>query len=247
LNKKESFLGIGINVVNKNEIIDILLEYARGNKLRTAFYLNAHCVNTAFLDPEYLTILNKSDLVYAGGIGVVWAARFLGIPLPERVNILDFFDDLLKQLVNKGITVYLLGGKTEIAKNTEGILKERGVKVLGSGGGFFSVIENEKIVKEINALKPNILMVGMGLPKQEKWIDMHRGELDVSLAWGVGAAFEWLSGQRNRAPKLMIEHGLEWLHRLYQQPRRLYKRYLVGNLTFIFRILKRRIAYGKNS
>jgi N-acetylglucosaminyldiphosphoundecaprenol N-acetyl-beta-D-mannosaminyltransferase len=119
---------------------------------------------------------------------------------------------------------------------TEKVLREKGLAIVGSRDGFFDEAE-EDAVREINKLKPNILMVGMGTPKQEKWIYNHLNELDVNLCWGVGAAFEWLSGYRKRAPRWMVECGFEWLYRLYQQPKRLWKRYLVGNLVFIYHVL----------
>lgn len=235
---KISFLGININAVTKKEIIDILLDFSRGGRTKTVFYVNAHCVNIAQLDPEYKYILNKADLVYAGGQGVVWAAGFLGTPLPERVNILDFFDIILKEFKDKKTTIYLLGGTTQVVKRTESILKNQGLKIIGARSGFFTQAEEKEIISEINSLKPDILMVGIGVPKQEKWIYAHSNELNTNLCWGVGAAFDWLSGYRRRAPKWMIKCGLEWLHRLCQEPKRMLKRYLIGNCLFVFRVTR---------
>jgi N-acetylglucosaminyldiphosphoundecaprenol N-acetyl-beta-D-mannosaminyltransferase len=158
--------------------------------------------------------------------------------LPERVNILDFLDILLMQIENKEITVYLLGGTKDIAQMTEDALKSKGIKIVGSKAGFFTDTDTPEIIKDINILCPNILMVGMGVPKQEKWIARNLASLDVNLCWAVGAAFEWISGYRKRAPVWMIRCGMEWLHRLYQQPKRLWKRYLIGNPLFLLRVLK---------
>lgn len=238
MNKKISLLGIKINSLTREEIITALLEFAKGDRLTTAFYLNAHCVNVACSDGEYRSILNKSDLVYAGGQGVVWASRFLDSPLPERVNILDFFDILVKGLRDKKITIYLLGGEPQVVKKTEEVLKKKGLEIVGSRDGFFDKTEETEVIRQINTLRPDILMVGMGIPKQEKWIYSHLNELDVNLCWAVGAAFEWICGYRRRAPVWMIKCGLEWLHRLYQQPKRLWKRYLVGNFIFVYHIVK---------
>ncbi|MFH1191357.1 MAG: WecB/TagA/CpsF family glycosyltransferase [Candidatus Omnitrophota bacterium] len=236
-----NFLGIEIGALAANDIAERILEYARTDKSKFITYLNAHCVNTALMDCAYKRILQKADLVYAGGQGVIWAARFLGAPLPERVNILDFFDGLVPELKERKITIYLLGGKEETVKKTEAVLKSKGLRIVGSRDGFFAKAEEQEIIWEINSLKPNILMVGMGVPKQEKWIANNIAALNVNLCWAVGAAFDWLSGQRKRAPNWMIESGLEWLHRLCQQPKRLWKRYLLGNLIFIHHILKYKI------
>lgn len=199
-------------------------------------YLNAHCVNVSFSDKEYRDILNKADLVYAGGKGVVWAAGFLGIPLPQRLNILDFFDTLAVLLRRNNIGLYLLGGSEEVAQKAAQELHRKGINVIGARNGFFTEQEEPAIINEINRLRPHILMVGMGVPKQEKWIYNHLKELDVNLCWAVGAAFDWLSGQRSRAPAWMVGCGLEWLHRFLQQPGRLWKRYLIGNPLFCGRV-----------
>lgn len=242
---KVPFLDIGLNPLAKNDIVNILLEFAKGGRARTAFYLNANCVNISFADFEYKKILQKADLVYAGGQGVVWASRFLGAPLPERVNILDFFDSLAKELEKRQITIYLLGNKLDTVKRAEDALKSKGLRIIGSRHGFFNKNEEAGIIKEINALQPNILIIGMGVPKQEKWIQAHIHELNINLCWAVGAAFDWLSGQRKRAPAWMTRCGLEWLHRLYQQPKELWKRYLIGNIIFLYHVLKWKIK-GKS-
>ena len=140
-----------------------------------------------------------------------------------------------------------MGGELHIVKKAEEALKKKGLRIVGSRDGFFSKAEEKEIIREINALKPDILMVGMGMPKQEKWIHGHLHELDVHLCWGVGAAFDWFSGQRKRAPLWMINCGFEWLHRLYQQPKRLWKRYVFGNAVFIYRIVKWKVIHGKDS
>lgn len=238
MNNKISFLGININVLTKEQIINILLNFSENKGIKTAFYLNAHCINVAYRDEDYRSILNRADLVYAGGQGVVWAARFLGTPLPERINILDFFDILVPELKDRKITIYLLGGREGTVKKTEEVLKGKGLRIVGKRSGFFAKSEEQEIIQEINALKPNILMVGMGVPKQEKWVYNHINMLNVNLCWSVGAAFDWLSGQRKRAPRWMSKFGLEWLHRLCQQPKRLWKRYLLGNLIFVYRVIK---------
>lgn len=240
-------LGIKVSAINKIEISNKILEFALTGKNKFITYLNAHCVNISFTDFKYREILQKADLVYAGGQGVVWASRFLGEPLPERVNILDFFDSLAEELRKRQVTVYLLGNKSGIVKKTEEALRGKGLKIVGSKCGFFNPDEEAGIIEEINALQPNILMVGMGIPRQEKWIQAHIHELNVNLYWAVGAVFDWLSGQRKRAPAWMIRCGLEWLHRLCQQPRQLWKRYLIGNIIFVYRVLSWRIIHGKNS
>lgn len=230
------FLGIRIGLLRKAQMISAITEFALTGKRKFITYLNAHCVNVSFSDEEYRDILNKADLVYAGGKGVVWAARFLGTPLPERTNILDFFDMFIMSSRQNNIRLYLLGGSEEVAQKAAQELRRKGINVIGAHNGFFTEQEEPAIINEINRLRPHILMVGMGVPKQEKWIYNHLNELEVNLCWAVGAAFDWLSGQRSRAPAWMVGCGLEWLHRFLQQPVRLWKRYLIGNPLFCARV-----------
>lgn len=245
MHKKIDFLGISVGSVTRRNIVDMLLYFAESNEKKLVFYLNAHCVNVAFSDKAYCFILNKADLVYAGGMGVVWASRFLGRGLFERVNILDFFDSFLREARLRKVTFYLLGNSKEIVAKTAEVFTGNGLNIVGYRDGFFTSEEEKDIIREINTLKPNILIVGTGVPKQEKWIYEHYQELRVNLFWGVGAAFYWLSGQRKRAPQWMILCGIEWLHRLCQQPERLWKRYLIGNLFFVFRVLNWKIFHGQ--
>lgn len=230
-------LGVNVNNVSLSQIVNVLIGFAKAPGPKTAFYLNAHCANVAYTDSEYREILNNSDLVYPGGQAIVWASRFLGPGLTERVNILDFFEPLAAELKQKSLKVFLLGGEESVVKETENKLKEKGINIVGSYHGYLSAQEEKRVLSTIKELKPDILIVGMGVPLQEKWIDKHKAELGVNLCWGVGAAFDWLSGERKRAPKWMIRAGLEWAHRLYQQPLRLWRRYIIGNPLFLYRFI----------
>lgn len=241
--QKSSILGVNVSNITLEQIVGVLLDFSNEPATKTAFYLNAHCVNVSYSDSEYRHILNNSDLVYSGGQAIIWASRFLGRPLPERVNILDFFNSLVERLKENNTRIYLLGGKERVVKKTEVVLKGRGVNVVGSHHGYLSGKDQQEVVRSIKELRPDILMVGMGVPLQEKWIDRHKLELGVNLCWGVGAAFEWLSGERRRAPRWMIKSGLEWLHRLYQQPARLWRRYLIGNIVFTYHIILSRFKH----
>jgi len=236
-----------VNVLDRKEIIEVLSEFAKGDCPRTAYYLNAYCANIACSDKEYKAILNKSDLVYAGGQGVVWASKLLGKPLPERVNILDFFDKLVKQLIERKISIYLLGGEKTVIKNAEAVLRKKGLDIIGARDGFFTKDEEADVIKEINVLSPDILMVGMGVPWQEKWIYDHLNELNVRLCWAVGGVFKIFSGELKRTPHWIIDCGLEWFYLGLQDPKRLWRRYFIGNIIFIYNVLKWRLRRAKNN
>lgn len=200
MTKKILFLDISVAVLNRKEIAEVILEFAKGNCSRIAYYINAHCVNIACVDKEYRDILNKADLVYSGGQGVVWAARFLGRPLPQRVNIIDFFDLLVKRLIEQEISIYLLGASQDVVRKAARELKNKGLKIAGYRDGFFEPDEEKDVIREINNLRPDILLVGMGVPRQEKWIYNHLAELRVNLCWAVGGAFDIFAGRFRKTP-----------------------------------------------
>jgi N-acetylglucosaminyldiphosphoundecaprenol N-acetyl-beta-D-mannosaminyltransferase len=241
MNNKVVLFEIGVSSLDKVETVNKILEFAQRGKRKVATYLNAHCINVSFIDREYKEIIKNVDLLYVGGMGVIWAARFLGRLLPERVNILDFFDLLVRGLREKRITIYLLGGTQNIAKKAEEVLRKKGLIILGSRGGFFDKIEEKEIIREIDILKPDILMVGMGVPQQEKWIQSNLRELNTNLCWAVGGVFDLLAGHLKRAPKWVINCGLEWLYLWLQDPRKLLGRYLLGNPLFVYRVLESKV------
>jgi len=235
------FLGIKVSAITKQEIVDKILEFAFLGRHKMITYLNAHCVNVSYVDSEYRGILQKADLVYAGGQGVVWAARFLGAPLPERLNVVDFLDLLVQELKKRKITIYLLGGTQYVVKKAEERLKDLGLRVVGSRDGFFNKGQEPEVIREINTLNPDILMVGMGVSAQEKWIYNHLSGLDVKLCWAVGGVFKILSGDLKKTPKWVSDYGMEWFYLGLQDPGRLFRRYLIGNLIFIYHILRQRL------
>lgn len=244
MNRNVDFLGITLGALTASEMVDRILAYAVAGKHKKMTYINADCVNISFRNAEYRKILNQMDLVYAGGIGVVLGSRLFGKLLRERVNILDFFDKLAERLRENRVTMYLLGAKEDVVQKAKAELVRRySLDIVGSHSGFFDEKEGNSIIEEINALRPNILIVGMGVPKQEKWIYEYRDRLDVNLCWAVGGAFNNFSGLLKRAPRWMIRCGLEWLYRLYQEPGRLWKRYLIGNFTFLYHAIRWKIAH----
>ncbi|MDD4909381.1 MAG: WecB/TagA/CpsF family glycosyltransferase [Candidatus Omnitrophica bacterium] len=237
------FLGLRISAVTREQIVGDILESALKGRRRLITYINAHCVNLSFEDSEYRQILNRADLVYADGKSIVRASRLLNNPLPERVNILDFFDRLAVQLKEKNVKIYLLGAESGVVRKAAERLSGEpfGLRISGFHHGFFTPSEEGAIIDEINRIRPDMLMVGMGVPRQEKWLRRHLQEMDVNLCWAVGSAFEWLSGYRKRAPEWMLKHGLEWFYRLCLEPKRLWRRYLIGNFIFIYYVLKWKI------
>lgn len=238
LTKKHLF-SIPIASVTLRELPNILQDLINKKGQKTVFYINAHCINLAQNDEQYKTILQKADLVYSGGIGPIWASKILGKPLKDRTPTPDFIDSVFSLCQKNEWTIYLLGSEENVVKHTAHILSQKYPKIIvGLHNGYFSAKEEKKLITEINTKKPFILLVGMGSPKQEKWIEKHKHELNVSVFWAVGALFDVISQKVKRAPKWMQVIGLEWLYRLLQEPHRLWKRYLIGNMQFLRNIIK---------
>ncbi|HID07961.1 MAG TPA: glycosyltransferase, partial [Armatimonadetes bacterium] len=207
-------------------------------------YANVHVLNTAYRDPDLRRILNRAELVYCDGAGVKLGARILGKHLPERMTGADWIHELCQACQETGMTLYLLGGEPGVAAKAAEVLATRypGLSIVGTHHGHYNHTgpENDVVIAEINALQPDILLVGFGTPLQEKWIDHHFERLDVPVVWAVGALVDFVTGKKPRAPRWMLDHGLEWLYRLWSEPGRLWRRYVVGNPLFLWRVLMQR-------
>jgi len=216
-----------------------------GGAASVILYANVHVLNTACGDPDLRRILNQADLVYCDGAGVKLGARLLGYHLPERMTGADWIEPLCAACVEHGTVLYLLGGAPGVAARAAERLQARhpGLQIGGTHHGFlFEPEVSAQAIESVNAARPHILLVGMGTPNQEKWIAAHRAELNVPVVWAVGALFDFVAGVQPRGPRWMLDHDLEWLCRLLSDPKRLWKRYIVGNPVFIGRVLLQRIA-----
>jgi N-acetylglucosaminyldiphosphoundecaprenol N-acetyl-beta-D-mannosaminyltransferase len=198
--------------------------------------VNVDFIVNALADPEARFILQDASLSTADGMPVVWAARFLGVNLPERVAGADLVPLLIAQAARNGHSLFLLGGAPGIAAQAAAILQNQYPGLLVAGvlsPPFTSILEmDDNIVETIKVADPDILLVAFGNPKQEKWIAMHRHDLGVPVAMGVGGSLDFITGYTRRAPRWMQQAGLEWLHRMLHQPRRLVRRYVKDFLVF---------------
>lgn len=182
--------------------------------------------------------VNSCDVINIDGMGVVWGARFLGFDVPERVAGVDLFHQLLAMSAREGFSVYLLGAKQDVVAATAEKVKVLypGLKVAGFQHGYFW--DNEAgIVEKIRASGAQLLFVAITSPKKENFINRWRHQLGVKFVMGVGGTFDVVAGKVKRAPVWMQNWGLEWLYRVIQEPRRMWKRYLVTNLKFAWILL----------
>ena len=238
--EKKTILGVPIASLTIQEIPKIILLWMKEDGKLTFFYVNAHCLVLASQNPEYKNILKQATLVYSGGIGPILASKILGKPLKERTPTPDFINSIFEHLQNENSSVYLIGSTSDSIKKAVTIIRKKfpKLKIDGYHSGFFSPSEETIVIKQINKLKPSVILVGMGSPSQEYWISKNKEHLNAKVFWAVGAMFDVISGKLPRAPKWIQSLRMEWLYRLFQEPKRLWKRYTFGILQFILMVIK---------
>ena len=238
-------LDVGVHPVTRLQLIDILVEWALGKYPRTAFHVNAHALNLAYQDREFRDCLDSSDLVYCDGFGAKWAARMLGHRLPDRMTPPDWIDDFLRLLPAEA-PVFLLGDEAKVVSACAELMteKHRVLQMAGTHHGFFDSkgAENQHVSELISKSGARVLLVGMGMPRQELWIESNLKSLNISVALPVGALFQYYAGAKRRAPRWITDHGLEWLGRLAHDPSQTFYRYVVGNPRFVARVLRERLS-----
>jgi len=208
--------------------------------------INAHSYNMSCVDEVFYQALLKSDVLIPDGISVVWAMRWLTGQKLKKIAGADLFFYELNHLQLVGGKCFFLGSTESILKN----IKERmakefpNISVQTYSPPFkpeFNIEDNLAMLKEINSFQPDVLMVGMTAPKQEKWAYQHYHQLNVGHICCIGAVFDFYGGTVNRAPKWMIDLGLEWFYRLIKEPKRMWRRYLIGNLIFIWYMIHEKL------
>ena len=246
--------GIEIDQYSFEEVVERILNHTLTD--RTPEYVvtpNAHHIVMLQKDERFRQIYRQAFLVVPDGVSLLWAAQFLQTPLNGRVNGTDLFESLCAVADQKGLTVFLLGGRPGAAAAAAEVLYNRhpDLKIVGTYcppyGFEKDKAELARINAAIKAAAPDLLFVGLGAPKQEYWIFDHYQQLGVPISVGIGVSFELVGGMVQRAPKLMQKLGLEWLFRLLMEPQRLWQRYLVGNVLFMLLILRQRLKLLKIS
>ena len=220
--ERVNILGVDVDAVTMAEAVDVVrraMDTRAGVMVATA---NAEMLMRATHDEELHRILNASALVVPDGAGTVWAARHLGHAMPERVAGYDLAQELLRCAPAEGRRVYFFGSAPGVAEKAKAKAEQLypGIEIVGVRNGFFSPADNAAIIAEIRAARPDLLLVALGVPKQEKWIAAHLAELDVPVAIGVGGTLDVMAGVMKRAPYWMQRAKLEWLFRGLMQPKR---------------------------
>ena len=205
-------------------------------------HANVHTLNLAVEDPAYLEALRSADMVLNDGKGVMLGARLLGERFPTDLNGNYFTPLVVERAAQREWPVYLLGAKPGVPeKLTETLLvRYPGLHIVGARDGYFSAADEDQVVAAIRESGAGLLLVGMGNPHQERFLHRHLAATGARLGIGVGAYFDFQTGEVARAPTWMNRYGLEWVFRLAQEPKRMWRRYLVGNPAFITRVVRQR-------
>jgi len=239
--------GVRIDNMSMDSAIEALIDAAStGNSLRAAF-VNADCMNKSARQLDYRASLNAADLVLGDGIGIRVAARILGKQVEANVNGTDLFPLLCERAAEKGLPIFLLGARPGVARAAGDAMRSRypGLEIAGCRNGYWSKEEEDDVIDGIAASGAAILLVALGAPTQDLWIERHQDRLRVPVGLGVGGLFDFYSGRIPRAPLWLREIGLEWVWRLLQEPSRMWRRYVVGNPLFLLRVLVQRLGLNQ--
>jgi N-acetylglucosaminyldiphosphoundecaprenol N-acetyl-beta-D-mannosaminyltransferase len=235
---------IPIELAQPAQMLRMITGWAGQGETRRVMYVNAHVVNQSRERPELADALRSADLVYCDGYGVRMAATTLDLPVPHRMTGADWVWGVASLCELTGESLYLLGSDPPLAREAAKRLQRwyPRLEIAGYHHGYseFDTPQNERVIEDINACRPGIVLVGMGTPKQELWIDRYAHRLEADVLWSVGALFDYLAGRVPRAPRWLADNGLEWIFRLAIEPHRMWRRYLLGNPAFLARVLSAR-------
>ena len=233
-------LDIPIVNVTKERALQIIWESMKSKTPQEIHFVNAHCINVATKNTTYLTVLQHSNAVFPDGTGIRKAGNTLNHPIVDNVNGTDLFPLLCKKCKETGKKIFLLGGKPFVAQKSARWANDfvQGDIIAGYHDGYFTKEQTPEVIDEINDSHADILLVGMGVPMQELWLNEHLNTIKIKVVIGVGGLFDYYSGTIPRSPLWMRKLGIEWVWRLMMEPKRMWKRYIIGNITFLWRIEK---------
>lgn len=235
--------GVEVETDPPAQLLRRILGFADEDSRRVS-YVNAHVLNQSQSHDELREALSTSDLVYCDGYGVRLAARLIGLPIPYRMTGADWVWGAAALCEEAGRSIYLLGSDPGSSAEAAAALKRwyPRLDVRGTHHGYFGLgsDHSERVLEHIAEHQPDVLMVGMGTPQQELWVHRNRDRIQAPVVWTVGALFDYVAGRVPRAPHWLADNGLEWIFRLAVEPRRMWRRYLLGNPAFLYRVLGER-------
>lgn len=248
--KRMTFLNTEVDNVTLEESIEIIDGYIKDGEPRYVVTPNVDHIVKLEEDLEFQNVYRDADLILTDGMPLIWISKWLKKPIKEKVSGSDLFPKVCGLAAEKEYKVFLLGAGEGVAKQAASNLKNKhkGLNIVGVYSPPYGFEKSEKeiskIIDIINKSKPDVLAVGLGAPKQEKFLYNYKDKLNVPVSLGIGASIDFEAGNVNRAPKWMQKSGLEWFYRLCKEPRRMYKRYLVDDIK-ILSITKKYIENNK--
>ena len=242
--------GVLIDQLDLSSAVDRIRGFLRSGRPNQVVTANLDFVAIARRDDEFRDTLNAAELAVADGMPLVWVSRLMGEPVPERITGNDLVDECCRVAVETETSIFLLGAAPGVADIAARRLSARfpGLRIVGVYAppfGPLSEAENEKILRRINAARPDFLFVALGAPQQDVWIRMNRDRLDVPVCMGIGCVLDLLAGIVTRAPVWMQRSGLEWLYRLLQEPTRLWRRYIIDDLPVLAWLVGKALRPGQ--
>lgn len=246
-------LGVSIHPVTVAQLHAALAAVIDGGQRARVLNVNVHALNLASDLPWLRAFLNEGELVFCDGAGVRLGARLLGYRIPARITYAEWLWQLAAFGAERGDRFFFLGARPGVAETAVARLQARypRLQVVGTHHGYFDKTaghpENEAVVAQINAARPHILVVSFGMPLQEQWLQANWARLQVNIGLTGGAALDYASGELRRGPRWMTDNGLEWLARLIIEPQRLWRRYLVGNPRFLWRVFQQRFGQSEQA
>ena len=245
---KVNLLGVQVDCVGLQDVLLFISSAAQDRRRTLITHMHVMGLNIAYEQAWFRDFMNQSDLVYCDGMGVKLGARLLGGCVPERITLADWYTNLAELAQRQSLSLYLLGNPPGIAERAAVRLRQAypGIKIAGVQHGFFNKEkgspENEAVLAQVNASGVDILLVGFGMPAQERWLLENWPRLEAPVTITVGALFEYIAGDLPRGPRWMTQNYLEWLARLLISPGRYWRRYLRDNPLFLLRLLRQKYA-----
>lgn len=236
------FLNTEVDNLTMNEAVQKIEQLILSKKPSYVVTPNVDHIVKLEKDKEFQEVYKEADLILTDGMPLIWISKMKKTPIKEKVSGSDLFPEVCKLAANKGYKVFLLGAAEGVAAKAAENLKEKykGLNVVGTYSPSYGFEKKEdeiqEIIKMINEVKPDVLAVGLGAPKQEKFLYNYRKQLNVPVSLAIGASIDFEAGNIDRAPEWMQHSGLEWFYRLYKEPKRMFKRYLVDDMK-IFKLV----------
>ena len=241
MNERVTLFGCNIDNVSMEETLERVEGFVRSGRPHQHVVVNVDKLVKASRDEDLRRIINACDLVNVDGMPVVWASRLLGKPLKERVAGIDLFEALMRRAADKGWRVFLLGARAEVTGAVADIYRRRypGLALAGWRDGYWQGEEEEaQVARTVADSRADLLFVAISSPKKEHFLGKYQAAMRVPFAMGVGGTFDVAAGRVRRAPPWMQRAGLEWFWRFLQEPRRMFRRYFIDDMAFVWLLIK---------